>query len=235
MASFDISEQFSSAYSLIRLLPLVILAVHLTLWCTLLSRRRKYLRSVWRSPRARLLVVALAGIRLPLQFVLTGVTDNGATMTEPAPEEAAAALRTVREGRDRVFASAVGARWLSIVSGLVVFLYAAAIDLFAAAQPWLNVAAVVFVLAIVVGPRTRVGSALLGRPVTVSSRSVPLTFRWRLLGIAPVLGIGIAVVLIVLLFHLSHGGIYYGALAGLYIMPFGPRFQLWLLRRQDKD
>jgi hypothetical protein len=156
-------------------------------------------------------------------------------MTEPTPDEAAAALRTVREGRERAFASAVGARWRSIVSGLVVFLYAAAIDLFAAAQPWLNVAAVVFVLALVVGVRTRVGSALLGRPITVSSWSVPLTFGWRLLSVAPVLGIGIAVVLIVLLGHLSHGGIYYGALAGLYIMFFGPRFQLWLLRRQDKD
>ena len=78
VASFDISQQFRSDYPLMRLVPLVLLAVHLTLWFTLLSRRRQYIRSVWRSRRARLLVVALAGCRLLLQLGLTRLTDSAA-------------------------------------------------------------------------------------------------------------------------------------------------------------
>ncbi len=156
-------------------------------------------------------------------------------MNEPTPEEAAAALRTVHEGRERVISSAVGSRWLSIVSGLVVFLYSAAIDLFPTAQGWLTWAVLIAVLLLVSGLHTRVGSTLLGRRVMVSNRSLPVTVRWRLLRIAPIFLIGIVVALLVLLLHVPHGGIYYGALAGLYIIFLGPGFQLWLLRRQDRD
>jgi hypothetical protein len=155
-------------------------------------------------------------------------------VNDPTPEEAAAALRAVHEGRQRVIKSAMGSRWLSIAGGLVVFLYCAATDLFPAANPWLTWPVLALVLVAAVGLQTRVGSSLLGRPVAVSSRSLPLTFKWRLLRIAPVLGLGIAAALVALL-HVPHGGIYYGALAGLYIMFVGPRFQLWLLRRQDRD
>lgn len=80
VASFDISQQFSSKYPLIAALPLVLGAVHITLWFTLLSRRRKYIRSVWRSPRARLLVVALFAARLILELVLNGLTDRAAPL-----------------------------------------------------------------------------------------------------------------------------------------------------------
>lgn len=80
VASFDISQQFSAHHPLIAVLPLVLVAVHLTLWFTLLARRRRYIRSVWRSPRARLLVVALFVVRLLLQLVLTKVTDNAAPL-----------------------------------------------------------------------------------------------------------------------------------------------------------
>lgn len=76
VASFDISQQFSARYPLIAVLPLVFAAVHITLWSTLLSRRRKYIRSVWRSPRARLLVVVLFVARLLIQLVLNTVTDR---------------------------------------------------------------------------------------------------------------------------------------------------------------
>jgi hypothetical protein len=55
-------------------------AVHITLWFTLLSRRRKYIRSVWRSPRARLLVLLLAGVRILLQLGLTRFTDIAAPL-----------------------------------------------------------------------------------------------------------------------------------------------------------
>jgi hypothetical protein len=156
-------------------------------------------------------------------------------MNEPTPEEAAAALRAVREGKEQVIRSATGARWLWIVSGLLVFLYCAANDLFPATSPWLTWVVLAFVLVVVVGLRTRVGSSLLGQPVAISSRSFPRTFERRVLSSVPVLGIGIAAALAVLLLHLPHGGIYYGALAGLYIMFLGPRFRLWLLRRQDRD
>ena len=80
VASFDISQQFGQNHPLVRVLPLVILAVHITLWFTLLSRRRRYIRAVWRSPRARLLVVALFGVRLLLQWFLTRLTDGAAPL-----------------------------------------------------------------------------------------------------------------------------------------------------------
>jgi hypothetical protein len=80
VASFDVSQQFSANYPLIGLVPLVLVAVHLTLWFTLLSRRRQYIRSVWRSPRARLLVIGLAGFRLLLQLGLTRLTDGAAPL-----------------------------------------------------------------------------------------------------------------------------------------------------------
>lgn len=76
VASFDITEQFRSNHPLIAALPLVLIAVHVTLWFALLSRRRRYIRSVWRSPRARLLVVLLFSVRLLLQLLLTRVTDG---------------------------------------------------------------------------------------------------------------------------------------------------------------
>jgi membrane protein YdbS with pleckstrin-like domain len=69
----------------------------------------------------------------------------------------------------------------------------------------------------------------------VSDRSLPVAAKWRLLRIAPVLGIAIAVAVLIPLFHVPHGQVYYGALAGLYIIFLGPRFQLWVLRRQDRD
>ncbi|GAA1707238.1 hypothetical protein GCM10009765_65910 [Fodinicola feengrottensis] len=80
VASFDISQQFSSQYPLVGLLPLVIVAAHLTLWFTLLSRRRQYIRAVWRSPRARMLVILLVGVRVLLQLGLTRLTDSAAPL-----------------------------------------------------------------------------------------------------------------------------------------------------------
>lgn len=154
-------------------------------------------------------------------------------MNEPTPEEAAAALRAVHEGKERVIKSALGTRWIWIVSGLVVFLYCTATDLLPATRHWLTWAVLAVVLVAAVGLRTRVGSTLLGRPVALSSRSLSATFG--LLRYAPLLGIVIVVVLIIELLHVPHGEIYYGALVGFYIGFLGPRFQLWLLRRRDKD
>lgn len=156
-------------------------------------------------------------------------------MNEPTPEEAAAALRTVHEGRERVIRSALGARWMSIASGLIVFGYSLCYDLFPSVRPWLTWVLVAVLLVLSYGLRTRFGSSVLGRQVTVSSRSLPLSLKWRLLRIAPLLGIAVAMALIIQLLHVPHGMIYYGALAGLYIIFLGPRFQLWLLRRQDRD
>lgn len=155
-------------------------------------------------------------------------------MNEPTPEEAAAALRTVHDGREQVLRSALRSRWIWIVCGVVVFLYSTINDLFPATNPWLSVGTLVFVVVAVVGLRTRVGSTLLGQSVTVSSRSLPLTFKWHLVSIAPVFVLGIFAAVTVSL-HLPHAGIYYGALAGLYIMFLGPRFQMWLRHRQDRD
>lgn len=156
-------------------------------------------------------------------------------MNQPTPEEAAAALRAFHEGRQRVIRSAAGSRWLWVTCGLAVFGYSAANDLFPATRGWLTWTMLAGCLLLIFGMRTRVGGALLGQQVSVSGRTLPLTVTTRLLRLVPVLGLGIIAGLIVLLLHLPHGQIYYGALAGLYIIFLGPRFQLWLLRRQDED
>lgn len=156
-------------------------------------------------------------------------------MNEPTPEEAAAALRAVREGRRQVIRSAVGARWLPITGGVLVFLYCVSLDLFPSVQPWLTWGLVAVMLALVFGLRTRVGGTLLGRPVGVSNRTIPVSAKWRVLRMVPILGIALVAAVIIGLYHVPHGVIYYGAIAGLYIIFLGPRFQLWLLTRQDRD
>ncbi|HEX4226522.1 MAG TPA: hypothetical protein VHZ97_29430 [Pseudonocardiaceae bacterium] len=156
-------------------------------------------------------------------------------MNEPTPDEAAAALRAVHDGRERVIKSAIGSRWVWIAAGLFVFLYSTATDLFPKAGPGLSLAPLAVVLVMVVAGRTRVGSSLLGRQVTVSSRTLEVAVKWRLLRVGVIVAVGIAVAATTQLLHLPHAGIYYGALVGLYIIFLGPRFSLWLLRRQGKD
>jgi hypothetical protein len=153
---------------------------------------------------------------------------------EPTPEEAAAALHTVRESRVRVFESAVGARWMWIAGGVVVFGYTVATDLIPATQPWLTWVLLALVFGLIAVMRSRIGGSLLGRPVAVSRRTLPAAFRGRLLLLAPILGISIVVAVVVPLFHVPHGAIYYGALAGLFLAFLGPRLRLWVLRRQDR-
>lgn len=152
-------------------------------------------------------------------------------VNKPTPEEAAAALRTARESRERVIASALGARWISIVAGLLVFGYTVATDLLPVTRPWLTWVLVAVALLLAVLLRTRTGGSLLGRPVAVSNRPLSPSI-WR---VVPVLGLAIIVAVAVPLLHIPHGMIWYGALAGLYIIFLVPRFQLWLLRRQNKD
>ncbi|HEX7305382.1 hypothetical protein [Lentzea sp.] len=155
-------------------------------------------------------------------------------MTEPTPEEAAAALHTVRQGKDQVVRSAVGSRWLWIGSGLALFAYCVAIDLVPAVRDWLLWPFLLVCLAVSFGLRTRAGGTLLGRRVAVSNRSLSVGPGWRLLRMVPVLAIGIVGALLIAWLRVPHATIYYGALASLYVMFLGPRFQLWLLRRQDE-
>ncbi|HEX7305381.1 hypothetical protein [Lentzea sp.] len=80
VASYDISQQFSAAHPAVALLPLALAAAHIALWFTVLSRRREFIRSVWRSKQARLLAVLLFAVRLGLQFVLTKALDEAAPL-----------------------------------------------------------------------------------------------------------------------------------------------------------
>jgi hypothetical protein len=80
VASNDFSLQFADRYSWVVYLPLALVAVHLTLWFTLLSRRRKYLRAVWRSKQALALVAVLFALRLGLQVGLTKLVDSEAPL-----------------------------------------------------------------------------------------------------------------------------------------------------------
>jgi hypothetical protein len=159
--------------------------------------------------------------------------EAAAAMSSPTPEEAAAALRTVRQGKERVITSALGARWMWVGGGLVVFVYCSAIDLFPAVSTWLLWPVLAVLLVVETALHTRMGSALLGRPVSVSGRSLPLTLGWRVLRVAPLVGLGV-VALVISVTHLPHGGIYFGAIAGGYIAFVSPRFQVWLLRRHGK-
>jgi hypothetical protein len=155
-------------------------------------------------------------------------------VNEPTPEQAAAALHTVRHGKEQVIESAGWSRRAWIISGLVVFLYCVVIDLVPSVRSWLHWPLVLGCLAFALVLRTRRGSAMLGRPVSVSNRSLQVGLRWRLLRLVPLLAIGIGGSLLVNWLELPHGTIYYGALAGLYLMVLGPKLQLWMLRRQDE-
>ncbi|MEV0069911.1 hypothetical protein [Amycolatopsis sp. NPDC050768] len=154
-------------------------------------------------------------------------------VNEPTPDEAVAALRTIHESRERVIASVASSRWLSITGGVAVFLGCAASDLLPPAQAWVGWAILGLVVVLALGLTTRSGSAFLGRPVLVSDRS--LSVAARLLRIAPILGIGIAVAVVTGTLDVPHGKVYYGALTGLYIVFVDPGFKLWLLRRQERD
>ncbi|MEV4598521.1 hypothetical protein AB0K15_14045 [Amycolatopsis sp. NPDC049253] len=161
-------------------------------------------------------------------------TDKAAAMVnEPTPDEAVAALRTIHRSRERVIASGAGSRWLSITMGLAVFLGCAASDLLPPAQAWVGWTILGLVVVLAIGLTTRSGGTLLGRPVLVSDRS--LSVAARLLRIAPILGIGIAVAVVTETLDVPHAKIYYGALTGLYIVFLDPAFKLWLLRRQERD
>ncbi|USX53920.1 hypothetical protein [Lentzea sp. HUAS12] len=155
-------------------------------------------------------------------------------MTEPTPEEAAAALHAVRQGKDQVARSALGSRGLWIACGLALFAYCVVIDLAPAVGSWLLWPFLLVCLGLSFALRTRTGGALLGRRVAVSNRSLPVGLRWRLLRLVPVLLIGIVGALLIAWLQVPHAAIYYGALAGLYVVFLGPKFQLWLLRRQDE-
>jgi hypothetical protein len=155
-------------------------------------------------------------------------------VTQPTPEEAAAALRAVQESQDQLVRNAATARgrWPWIAGGVFVFAYCTATDLFPTASPWLSWVLVVVMVGMVVMLRSRVGSAWLGQPVRVSRRAVSL--RRRVLRMVVVLGAAVAVSITILLLHVPHGQILYGTLAALYIIFFGPRFQAWLLTRPGR-
>lgn len=122
---------------------------------------------------------------------------------------------------------------MAVGGGLVVFLCCSATDLFPSVSPWLFWPVLAVLLVVETALHTRVGSSLLGRPVSVSGRSLPLTLAWRVLRVAPLVGLGV-VALVISVTHLPHGGIYFGAIAGVYIAFVSPKFQLLLLRRHGR-
>ncbi|MET7992612.1 hypothetical protein ABZU76_17120 [Amycolatopsis sp. NPDC005232] len=79
-ASGDLTVQFQDRYPWVALLPLVVLAVHLVLWSTMLARRRRLLRAVWRRKQALGLVATLFVARLLVQLGLTRLTDSVAPL-----------------------------------------------------------------------------------------------------------------------------------------------------------
>ncbi|MFF4592318.1 hypothetical protein [Amycolatopsis sp. NPDC001319] len=79
-ASGDLTVQFQDRYPWVALLPLVVVAVHLVLWSTMLARRRQLLRAVWRRKQAMGLVATLFVARLLVQLALTRLTDSVAPL-----------------------------------------------------------------------------------------------------------------------------------------------------------
>ncbi|MEU4673492.1 hypothetical protein AB0F91_37450 [Amycolatopsis sp. NPDC023774] len=79
-ASGDLTVQFQDRYPWVALLPLVVVAIHLVLWSTMLARRRRLLRAVWRRKQALGLVATLFVARLLVQLGLTRLTDSVALL-----------------------------------------------------------------------------------------------------------------------------------------------------------
>lgn len=71
VASYDMSLEFPEESMWRTALPLGIAGVHMVLWLGVLRRRMRYTRAVLRSPKARLLVIALGVVRFALVGLLS--------------------------------------------------------------------------------------------------------------------------------------------------------------------
>jgi steroid 5-alpha reductase family enzyme len=85
-------------------------------------------------------------------------------VSQPSPEEAADALRTVDRSRKQAVTTwQGGARWVDAVFGVALLLYSASVDFFPQGAPWRALLMAALVITYVVLLRTRRGSAILGQ------------------------------------------------------------------------
>ncbi len=75
--SGDISRQFRDSHPWVVVLPLVLVGVHFVLWLAVLRRRAKYVRAVWRSPKALALAVTLFVCRMLMGVGLGVLGQSG--------------------------------------------------------------------------------------------------------------------------------------------------------------
>ncbi|KAA9153194.1 hypothetical protein FPZ12_035345 [Amycolatopsis acidicola] len=156
--------------------------------------------------------------------------------TEPTPEEAAKALGTVGQGRGQArTALASGARWLDVVTGIVIFLYSASTDFLPGAS-WPGLVFAALVLVYLAAGRTRRGAAMFGQPARVHRDAISPQFRrgthllifgLMLLSIAGILVLGVIRPDGV---HVPYLSTIFGAVLALLLIAFGPHLRRGLAK-----
>lgn len=112
VASGDLVREYQSAHPWVLYVPTALVFVHLGLWFTVLKQRRRYWKAVVRSPKARVLAVCLAVLRVALGMALASLYAGphehlilGLTMLVVVPVSAwidqTLILRALRNGSKR--------------------------------------------------------------------------------------------------------------------------------------
>ncbi|MFD2420783.1 hypothetical protein [Amycolatopsis pigmentata] len=156
--------------------------------------------------------------------------------SQPSPEEAAEALRTVSQGRERALTSGQReARWLDVVAGVILFLYSASVDFFPQSAPWRDIGLAVLVVGYVALLRTRRGSALLGQHARLSRRDVWPRFAVGVWLVGGLLVAGSMVAVFVLgrtgtSIHVPYLSTALGAVMAIVLIAFGPQLRAGMNR-----
>ncbi|MEV5598727.1 hypothetical protein [Streptomyces sp. NPDC052496] len=157
----------------------------------------------------------------------------------PSPDEAARALADIGRRRDQAHSSAVEARWVYVLSGVVFCaLFAAPDFLGQEASRWTPAAFGALAVGYVALLNTRKGAAALGSPVRTRRQEITPRFRrYALLTLLAVLLAGFA---LQLLPPDRHFGVPYwrtavGAAGGAALALFGPRCRRALLSAAVRD
>lgn len=161
-------------------------------------------------------------------------------ISQPSPEEAAAALRTVGESRERALTSGQGeARWVDVVAGVALFLYSASVDFLPQSAPWRDIVLAVLVVGYVALLRTRRGSALAGQQARLSRQDVSPRFAVSVRLIAGLVVAGSMVAVLVLGRTGTNVEVPYlstalGAVMAIVLIAFGPRLRAGMNRLARK-
>ncbi|MDJ1137219.1 hypothetical protein [Streptomyces iconiensis] len=156
-------------------------------------------------------------------------------MTErPTAAEAARALQDVDERRDQAFSSTQReARWVSVVFGIVIFLFLAIPDFLGQeAVSWSSWAFIATFITYGILQRTRRGASVLGRPTSVRKQEFSRQYFRNVLLVLLVLVLTVALAALVpdgLTVPYWRTGL--GVVLGGTLIYFGPRSRDWLFTK----